>query len=307
MKLSLPSLAALRAFESAARLQNFSRAAEELSVTHGAISRQVSALERELGVALFERGRGAVRLTQRGLQLRDEVTSAFVRLSDAAQKVRARPHGGQVLLLNAPPAFTVRWLIPRLSVFQRRWPRLEISLATSVASPDFDGGGCDLAIRLLRRKPGSGYAVRLFGETSIPVCHPDLLGAAPRIDWSRLLRGNRLIRVAGEPRGWSRWADTRKMDLSRARFLDVEHTYLSVQAALEGLGIALLPLALAADDIARGALAAPLGVLPIDDSSYFVLAGAAPAPRSPAARCVEWLQGEGEASMRLAADAIRAA
>lgn len=301
----LPSLAALRAFESAARLQNFSRAAEELSVTHGAVSRQVSALERELGVALFERGRGAVRLTQRGLQLRDEVTSAFLRLSDATQKVRERPRGSQVLLLNAPPAFTVRWLIPRLSVFQRRWPRLEVGLATSVAPPDFDGGECDLAIRLLRRRPSSGHSVRLFGETSIPVCHADLLARGEsRIEWGRLLRAGRLIRVAGEPRGWTRWAATQRKDLSRARFLDVEHSYLSVQAVLEGLGIALLPLALVADDIARGALAAPLGVLPIDDSSYFVLAAAAPAARSPAARCVEWLEAEGAESMRLAADAI---
>jgi LysR family transcriptional regulator, glycine cleavage system transcriptional activator len=305
MKLPLPSLTALRAFESAARFQSFSRAAEELSVTHGAVSRQVAALEAQLGVALFDRGRGLVRLTQRGLQLRDEVTSAFLRLSEATEKVRERPRGRRSLRLSAPPAFSVRWLIPRLSVFQRRHPQLDVSLASSVAPADFAAGEYDLAIRLLPRKPPGGHAVRLFGETSVPVCHVDLLpgGGAP-VDLPRLLRQARLIRVAAEPRGWARWAANRRADLGSARFLDVELTYLSVQAALEGLGIALLPLALVADDIARGVLAAPLGVAPIDDTSYFVLAAARPAPRSAAARCIDWLQAEGAQSMRLAAEAI---
>ncbi|HYF20929.1 MAG TPA: LysR substrate-binding domain-containing protein [Ramlibacter sp.] len=308
MKLPLPSLTALRAFESAARFQSFSRAAEELSVTHGAVSRQVAALERELGVALFDRSHGVVRLTQAGLQLRDEVTSAFLRLSEATEKVRDRPRGSRTVRLSAPPAFSVRWLIPRLSVFQRRHPQLDVSLASSVAPVDFAAGGYDLAIRLLPRKPAAGHAVRLFGETSIPVCHADLLprGKAP-VDLPCLLRASRLIRVAAEPRGWARWAANRRVDVSGARFLDVELTYLSVQATLEGLGVALLPLALVADDIARGVLVAPLGVAPIDDTSYFVLAAAAPAPRSAAARCIDWLQAEGAESMRVAAEAIAAA
>jgi LysR family glycine cleavage system transcriptional activator len=301
MKLRLPSLTALRAFESAARFENFTRAAEELSVTHGAVSRQIAALENELGVPLFERRHGTIRLTPRGLQLRDEVTASFLRLGEATERVRHRSPADRPLRMSAPPAFSVRWLIPRLSMFQHRHPSIDVSLASSVAPPDFSNDDYDLAIRRFDRMPPCGHAVALFDEVSIPVCHVDLLQRLPRpLDFARLVRSARLMRVAAEPRGWDKWARHWHADLSRARFVDVELTYLAMQAALEGLGVALLPLALASDDIARGVLAAPLGPLQLDGSTYFVVSAGKPAARSAAARCIEWLRLEASDSMRVA-------
>jgi len=304
MQMRLPSLTALRAFESAARLENFTRAGEELSVTHGAVSRQIAVLERELGMALFDRQHGMVRLTACGLQLRDEVTSSFMRISAATERVRQRSPSQNLLRLNAPPAFSVRWLIPRVSTFQRLHPAVDVSLTSSVAPPQFPNDEYDLAIRRFNKAPTSGYAVALFDEISIPVCHVDLLVSSPSqrrpMDLAKLMKLARFVRVAGEPRGWKKWAKTWRADLSQARYVDVELTYLAVQAALEGLGLALLPLALASDDIARGVLAAPLGSQQVDHSRYYVVSGMKPPRRSAAARNIEWLQAEGAASMSAA-------
>jgi LysR family glycine cleavage system transcriptional activator len=298
----LPSLTSLRAFESAARLENFTRAGEELSVTHGAISRQIGVLERELGMSLFERQHGMVRLTACGLQLRDELTSSFMRISAATERVRQRSPRQNLLRLNAPPAFSVRWLIPRVSTFQRLNPAVEISLTSSVAPPQFPNDNYDLAIRRFNKEPTSGYAVALFDEISIPVCHVDLLGPSQRrpADIAQLMKLARFVRVEGEPRGWKKWAKTWRADISSARYVDVEMTYLAVQAALEGLGVALLPLALASDDIARGVLTAPLGLQQVDRSRYFVLSGMKPPSRSVSARTIDWLQSEGAEAMSAA-------
>lgn len=302
MKLSLPPLHALRAFEAAARLESFAQAAEELAVTPGAVSRQIAALEAELQVRLFERAHRRVRLTRSGLKLRDEVTASFLRLAEAVEGVRRGGRSAHRLRVSAPPAFSLRWLIPRLPAFQAAHPAVDVGLTTSVAPPDFESGAYDLAVRRYDRAPAGGqHAVALFDELSIPVCHPDLVRGRPLpLDWPALLRMARLVRVAGEPRGWPKWARAWRCDMAAARLLDVELTYLAVQAALEGLGVALLPLALVADDIARGALVAPLGPKRIDASTYFVVAAHAPKRGSAAARMVDWLRREGDASMRAA-------
>lgn len=297
MKLPLPSLTALRAFESAARFDSFTRAADELCVTHGAVSRQVTALEADLDVALFERKKGSMRLTARGLQLQSEVSASFLRIAEAVDRVRHRPAPGRPLRISAPPAFSVRWLIPRLSVFQHQNPSINVSLTSSVSAPDFVTDEYDLAIRRFGSPPPKGYAVALFDEISIPVCHVDLLASLRGpFDFDRLVKHVKLVRVSAEPRGWEKWAKKWHVDLTKAKYVDVELTYLAVQAALEGLGLTLLPLALASDDMARGILAAPLGPLQIDSSTYFVVSARKPAEHSPAARCIEWLKSEGKAA-----------
>lgn len=293
MKHLLPPLNALRAFEAAARHESFTRAAAELSVTHGAISRQVATLEAYLDVLLFERGHRAVVLTRSGIQLRDEMTTSFTRIAAASERAKRRRHGARQLRLSAPPAFSVRWLIPRLAGFQALHPGVEISLSNSVAAPEFAADEYDLAIRRFDRSPSRHHAVRLFAEFSIPVCRSDLIG---RLDTPLalpdLLRRAPLLRVAAEPRGWEKWARAWRCDLAPARFVDIELTYLAVQAALEGLGVALLPFALAMDDIARGVLTMPLGPRRIDASTYFAVVPRPPAPRSAAARMIAWLAAQ---------------
>jgi LysR family glycine cleavage system transcriptional activator len=233
-------------------------------------------------------------LTPRGLQLRDDVTVAFLKLSESCERARHRSPATSRVRLSAPPAFSVRWLIPRLSEFQRLYPGIDVSLSNSVAAPEFVTDEYDLAIRRFDRLPLAGcHAVPLFPECSVPVCHVDLIGRrALPMKFQDLVGSMRLVRVAGEPRGWAKWAKAWQHDLSQARFVDVELTYLAVQAALEGLGSALFPLALARDDIARGILALPLGMQPLDASRYCVVSDRPPRRGSAVARMIEWLQSE---------------
>ena len=305
MKIALPPLKALRAFESAARHESFSLAANELAVTHGAISRQVALLEEHLGALLFERGHRKVRLTGAGMALRDEVTASLLRIAAATARVRERGDSAQRLRVNAPPAFSVRWLIARLSGFQREQPAIEVSLTSSVATPDFSSGLYDLAIRRFDRAPRQMASRVLFAEHSIPVAHAGLglqTGRGPgtvhrsrslSARTSALLRQTRLIRVAGEPRGWAAWSARWGVTLAKARYLDVEQTYLAVQAMMEGLGIALLPYSLIMDDLERGVLQAPLGHCRIDDSRYYLTSAHVPRAGSALARLVDHLLEEG--------------
>lgn len=291
MKHALPPLTALRAFEAAARHESFSQAAEELLVTHGAISRQVASLESHLGTRLFERYHRQVRLTKAGADLRDEVTPAFQRISAAAQRAVRQGRSGNSVRLSAPPAFSVRWLMPRLADFHARYPDLGVSLTTSFEAPDFSSGDYDIAIRRLARWPSAFHAVMLFDEFSIPICRADLLNdCTGLLSLEALTRIRPLIRVATEPRGWDKWAQVRRRDLAGIPFLDVEWTYLAVQAVLDGLGTALLPHAIVADDLERGVLAMPLGSEPVDSSCYFILSAEPPVAETPAARMLAWLE-----------------
>ncbi len=316
MKIILPPLNSLRAFESAARHESFTSAAGELAVTHGAISRQVALLEEHLGTLLFERGHRQVRLTRAGSALRDEVTASLLRIAAATARVRDRNDPSQRVRVSAPPAFSVRWLIPHLSVFQKDRPAIEVSLSSSVAPPDFGSGLYDLAIRRLDRAPRRIHAKPLFAEHSIPVVHAGLnLATSDTGSKTRsaslsarahaLLRHVRLIRVAGEPRGWAAWANRWGVNLDSARYLDVEQTYLAMQAVLEGLGIALLPYSLIMDDFDNGILEAPLGHCRIDDSRYFLTSAYPPRRGGALAHLVEHLVNEGrQISKRTEADPV---
>lgn len=300
MKFRLPPLHALRAFEAASRHESFTQAAEELSVTPGAISRHVANLERELGVELFRREYRAVRLTRAGLVLRDELTNAFSRMASAIQRIQAPVKGKRYLRISAPPAFSVRWLIPKLADFQKTYPDVVISLSNSVASPDFASDQYDLAIRRFSRLPKTGlHAMTLFDEMSVPVCHAELIKSADApISWIDLLSQAPLLRVGAEPRGWAKWAKMWQVDLAQARFIDVEQTYLAVQAVIDGLGVALLPLALVYDDVKRGLLDMPLGLRKIDASRYYAVTNSPPARGSPKRCMLDWLERQGEAFAR---------
>jgi len=308
MKMVLPPLKALRAFESAARHESFTLAAHELAVTHGAISRQVAILEDHLGALLFERTHRQVRLTAAGSALRDEATASLLRIAAATARVRDRNQSTQLIRLNAPPAFSVRWLIARLSSFQREHPRIEVSLTSSVATPDFNEGLYDLAIRRLERPPRQWHSQPLFPEHSIAVAHSALTLAPPverpirqrgwETEFNRIIRQARLIRVAGEPRGWTAWASRWSVNLGKARYLEVEQTYLAVQAVMEGLGVALLPYSLVRSDIEKGTLTTPLGDRRIDDSRYYLIAAQAPRSGGPMDKLQAHLGREGRVVAR---------
>ena len=198
----LPPLNALRAFEVAARHESFTQAALELHVTHGAISRQVALLEDWLGRLLFTRLRSQVVLTDAGRRYLADVTPALDRIAVASAQALDRGRA-TTLQVSAPPTFTMRWLIPRLSAFQRQHAEVEVRLTTSIAPVDFQNQGYDLAIRGATAPPAGCRSLAFMTETIVPVCHADLLerGLRTPADLAR----HTLIDYATAPYAWADW------------------------------------------------------------------------------------------------------
>src|ERR1700727_2638101 len=174
----LPPLNALRAFEAAARHLNFSRAADELSVTPGAVSQQIQNLEDYVGVSLFKRTPRGLLLTDSAQTALPALREAFDRLSEAAPLLTAAVDGRR-LTLTAPPSFAAKWLVPRLGRFEEAHPQVDVWLSADMDLVDFATGDVDLAVRY----GGGAYpgleSVRLMQETVIPVMSPELLAANP--------------------------------------------------------------------------------------------------------------------------------
>jgi len=257
---SLPPLNALRAFEAAARLGSFKDAAAELGVTHGAVSRHVRLLEDWLGPpALFRRLNRRVALTPTGVALLTETGPALDRLSAATDRHQGR--GGKpspaVLRVNALATFSLRWLLPRLGRFRRLHPEIEVRLATSNEPVDALQETYDL---IIRGGPDTfyGFTCRLFlTEHRLPVCSPALLERLP-LRGVMDLRQHTFLHASTLPRIWSDWlAAAGAPGLEPAASLTLDHFYLTLQAALDGLGIAMGPTALMADDVAAGRLIVP--------------------------------------------------
>ena len=278
----LPPLNAVRAFEAAARHASFTRAAEELRVTHGAVSRQVQLLEAWLGVPLFERLNRRVVLTEAGGAYAAEMGAPLDRiaLATARQAERGRP---RLLHVNALATFTLRWLIPRLSGFQLAHPAIEVRLTTSnvplaqVAEP------FDVAIRGGPDSRPGHIAQPFLSERRIPVCSPALLQRLP-LEEPEQLRQHTLLHAATLPQVWPQWLRVAGVpDLQPQASVTLEHFYLTLQAALDGLGVAMGPERLIADDVAAGRLTLPFAGPALPARSYYTYV---PEPRAddPAVR-----------------------
>ncbi|MBN7866899.1 LysR family transcriptional regulator [Pseudomonas aeruginosa] len=286
----LPSLNALRCFEAAARLENFSRAAEALCLTHGAISRAVRTLEEELGCALFERRGQRVFLSEAGRRLLAGTGPALNLIERTGEALRAEA-GPTALVLSCEPTLLMRWLIPRIAGFMQEQPRLSIQLVAG-GGPFAFGRGIDLAIRRndFPWPPGS-HAHWLFDEQVGPVCRasdverhfhldadpPGLRAVAPR------------LHTATRPQAWNTWTRLAGQAPAATEGQRFEHFYLSLQAAGAGLGVAIGPWQLVRDDLAAGLLAAPLGFL-ADGSSYHLLTPRPLQAGEPATLLLEWLR-----------------
>jgi LysR family transcriptional regulator, glycine cleavage system transcriptional activator len=288
----LPPLNAVRAFEAAARHESFTRAADELHVTHGAISRQVALLESWLGRPLFTRARSQVVMTEAGRRYLAEMTPALDRIAVASNQLQSRG-SPTALLVSAPPTFTMRWLIPRMSSFQRLHADVEIKLTTSTAPVDFSAQAYDIAIRGATQPPAACRSQPFMTETIVPICHVDLLerGLRTPADLAR----HTLIGYATEPYAWASWLEGAGVpDLKPASVLGFEQMYFALQAAAEGLGVVLVPLFLVADDILGGRLCAPLGTLAAKERRYYAstapISGDTPALQ---AAFSDWLVREG--------------
>ena len=284
-------LNALRAFEATARLGSMSAAAAELGVTHGAVSRHVRVLEGQFGLPLLRRGPRAVAPTPEGARLADEVGDAFERMRLAVARVQPSP-----LTLSCSATVMMRWLIPRLEVFKRGHPTIELRLNISYGDVDFIRDEISLAIRnSMYRAPPNAVAVPLMREEIGPICHPAyaarFAAAAPED-----LFGARILGSATRPGAWTEWAAAvGQPDLAIAPHEVYEHFYLVIQAAACGLGFALAPRLLVEEEIQSGHLVAPLGFTPGPHELQLWSAGHL-GGRADLRATVAWLRAEMAAS-----------
>ncbi|MFK4441818.1 LysR family glycine cleavage system transcriptional activator [Caballeronia udeis] len=254
----LPPLNALRAFEAAARLGSFKAAAIELHVTHGAVSQHIRLLEEWLGAPLFERHNRRVALTPAARAYLAEIGPAFEQVASATARYGCIDGvSPRVLRVNGPATFALRWLIPRLAGFQKQHPGVEVRLDTSNEPVEALQDTYDI---IIRGGPDTfyGYSMRPFlSEERLPVCSPALLDQLP-LGTPRDLIHHTLLHTSSLPRLWSDWlAKADVADLKPATTLTLDHFYLTLQAALDGVGVAMGPTALIADDLACGRLVAP--------------------------------------------------
>ncbi|MBA1275751.1 LysR family transcriptional regulator [Stutzerimonas azotifigens] len=257
----LPSLNALHAFEAAARLLSVRRAADELHVTHGAVSRQIKALEGQLGVRLFTKDGRGLRLTDAGLRLRDVTGEVFERLRSTCAELRQQTADAP-FVLGCPGSLLARWFIPRLDLLNRELPDLHLQLSASEGELDPRRAGLDATLWYAEPPWPADMQVYELGEEAIgPVLspyHPHF--AALRQAPAEALLDQALLHTTSRPQAWPTWAAGRGLAVDRLRMgQGFEHLYYLLEAALAGLGVAIAPQQLVADDLASGRLVAPWG------------------------------------------------
>lgn len=286
---TLPPLNALKAFETSARHLSFTPAGVELCVTHGAVSRQVQTLENWLGVKLFRRFNRRLELTDAGARYLAEVGPLLDRLGKASTRLRDESRV-RVLRVNALATFAIRWLIPRLSSFQRLYPYLEVRLSTSNERLDRLLEPYDIAIRGGPDHYKDHLSDRFLEERRLPVCTPALLEREP-LPSPSALSSHTLIHSGTLPGAWSDWLELAGVpNLRPAKSLTFEHFYLSVEAALGSLGVALGPSSLVADDLQEGRLAAPFPDLVLPARAYYWYCPAERASDTATIAFKNWLQ-----------------
>jgi LysR family transcriptional regulator, glycine cleavage system transcriptional activator len=259
----------LRAFEAVARRSSFSAAAEELHLTQPAISRQIKGLEDELGAPLFLRGTRRVELTSAGTQLLRGVLPLLNRLDSTVRQIRSA-RGRRHVSITTFASFASLWLLPRLALFEREHPDIDIRISASDVMADLDDPDVDLALRYCHPDTAPAGATRMFGEVVTPAVGRGLAeqaarGLAPPLAVPADLARHTLLeeddhRPSAEFLGWRHWLRVHSApQLEPARWLLLNFTYQQVQAALSGQGVALARLPLVTETLERGELVEPFG------------------------------------------------
>jgi LysR family glycine cleavage system transcriptional activator len=248
-------LTALRVFEAAARQQSFLKAADELAVTPGAVSRQIKALETDLRVRLFERLNRAVRLTPEGERLAAGIARGLSIMEAAVEDVRSARDAP--LVVTTLHTLAARWLAPRLHRFQARYPDIQVHVAATDQAMDLVRDRVDMAIRYGRGPYANLDATLLMDSNMFPVCSPRLLETT-RLETPGDLAHTRLIvdanRASGEP-SWAEWlAAAGVPDIDFSRGLAFSNTYLGIEAALAGQGVVLSLEAWVVEELRTGRL-----------------------------------------------------
>lgn len=305
----LPPLNALRAFEAVARHQSFRKAAEELFVTPAAITHQIKSLESQLGIQLFVRLNRRIELTDAAQASLPLLQQGFNALTQAVSTLR-RHSGVTRLTIGTTPTFVSRWLMPRLQGFLTQHPDIDVNIVVSgqiiTASPRSGNDArkpgttptTDIDIRLSSEPPDGQTSDLLFEVEIVPMCHPRLLKGPPALESPSDLRYQTLLHSDGHQNdsGQSAWAlwlqQAGAHDVDARRGLQLEHSTLALEAAVDGLGVTLAMPTLAAAELAANKLVIAFPIsLPLN-SAYYVVTPNDTAPRAEVVAFRDWVIAE---------------
>ncbi|MRV70422.1 LysR family transcriptional regulator [Duganella sp. FT92W] len=264
MRRKIPSTAALSAFESAARHQSFTKAADELAVTQSAICRQIGVLEEFLDIKLFRRGRRGVMLTEAGLIYSRQISARLDEVERDTLALMAKGGQGGTLELGVVPTFATKWLLPRMPAFASEHPDITVNLSARTRPFLFDDTQFDAAIYAGQASWPGTDSLFLMRENLVAVCSPSL----GRVDWRRAT----LLQLSTRPYAWRDWFASRGMqvagDMSGPRF---ELFSMLAEAAIHGMGVALIPRFLLEDELRRGVLVQAVSHQYLNERSYYLI------------------------------------
>jgi LysR family glycine cleavage system transcriptional activator len=295
----LPPLGALRAFEAAARLMSFGKAADELNVTPAAVSHQIHTLEEVLGVKLFHRRNRSVALTASARVLLPGLAEAFGQIRASVGRLRAHNNSG-TLTVTASPSFAAKWLVLRLHRFQEHAPDIDVRLSATDAVVDLTQGDFDLGIRYgAGRYPGLEVELLLRNEV-FPACSPHLLATGPPLRTPGDLRHHALIHDQAAERDpllptWSMWlkaAGVRGMPAAPGLTFSAGH--LALDAAIAGRGVVLALSTIAAADLAAGRLIRLFSLALPDPFAYYIATAPGALDRPKVRLFRDWLRQEAD-------------
>jgi len=265
MSKPLPSYNALRAFVAIGKHGNLKDAAAELFVTPSALSHQIKNLEAMLDKALFTRSKSGLMLTHDAEMMHEELSHSFSLIQQSVQKLSAQPTN-HILNISMLSTFAMRWFIPRLSSFQKQHPDIEVRISTSIHEVDFAHEGIDCAIRSGHGSWQGSHAEYLFTETFTPVCNPDI---AASLNKPQDLEQFTLLHARLRPDDWQVWLKALHLNIQPAHEQTFETRNFAIQAAIDGIGIAIVDPSLVAEDIKTGRLIAPFPQTMADKSAYY--------------------------------------
>ncbi|MGX4807400.1 transcriptional regulator GcvA [Bradyrhizobium guangdongense] len=271
MTARLPSLNGLRAFEAAARHLSFTLAASELNVTQTAISHQIRRLEEELGIRLFIRQNRALALTPEARDYLPGVRAAFNDLRLATDRL-LRKDDDRVLTVSTIASLAAKWLLPRLTDFQETHPGIDVRITTSTSLVDFQRDNVDAAIRYGRGQWPGVRAEWLMADELFPVCSPSLLRSDKSLRTPEDLKDHVLLHTNNSD-DWRLWLTAAGLPagISRQPGMTFDMTFMTVQAAIDGMGVAMGRTSYVQDDIVKGRLVVPFKIaLPADAGFYLV-------------------------------------
>lgn len=274
----LPSLNAIRTFEAVARRNSFTRAAEELNVTQSAASRLVRSLEDYLQVPLFKRQSRRIELTDQGRFYNELVRNSLELIEAGTIELISSKDGMGTLSIGMLPTFGTKWLVPRLPTFQRQHPEISINIISSDGELNFTKERIDVAIRFGHGDWPDAIVDPLMGEDIIVVCSPMLMDGDHPLVTHEALHHHRLIRHSTRPGSWEHWF--RSVGINPDSYLwgpSLEHFFMIVQAAVAGLGVALVPSFLVESELKSGELIAPFTDKIAGPGAYYLITSAAKA------------------------------